>query len=393
VADNTEEPRLHGGLRLMHIAGIQITIDLSWFLIFILVVFSLSAGYFPRQFPGQGMAVYWVAGVLATLLFFGSILVHELAHALMAMRAGIHIPEITLFIFGGVSRMSEEARDPKTEFTIAIVGPLTSFALALLFWGLNRGLAADQPSLVGTVCAYLAWINMAVGIFNLMPGFPLDGGRVLRAFLWHQYASLTRATRTASNVGQGFALLLMVFGAVQIFAGSLVGGLWLLFIGMFLRGMAKEGYQEVVLRQALAGVPVQDVMIRDVVSVPPDLSVNRLLPEYFLRYGYHGFPVTENGKVSGVVSLDEVRQVPEEARSATTVTQIMQPLSHATTIAPQASLTEALSKMGQAGIGRLLVMQDATMRGMITKTGLLRFLEIKQVLGQPGPKDSSLFIP
>jgi len=148
-----------------------------------------------------------------------------------------------------------------------------------------------------------------------------------------------------------------------------------------------------VLRQALAGVPVQDVMIRDVVSVPPDLSVSRLLSEYFLRYGYHGFPVTENGKVSGVVSLDEVRQVPEEARSATTVTQIMQPLSHATTIAPQASLTEALSKMGQAGIGRLLVMQDATMRGMITKTGLLRFLEIKQVLGQPGPKDSSLFIP
>src|SRR6266581_7834978 len=157
----------------MHIAGIQITIDLSWFLIFILVVFSLSAGYFPRQFPGQGMAVYWVAGVLATLLFFGSILVHELAHALMAMRAGIHIPEITLFIFGGVSRMSEEARDPKTELAIAIVGPLTSFALALLFWALSHGLTTGQPSLVGAVFSHLTGINVAVGIFNLIPGFPL----------------------------------------------------------------------------------------------------------------------------------------------------------------------------------------------------------------------------
>ena len=152
MAGNTAEPRLHGGFRLLNIVGIQITIDPSWFLIFILVVFSLSAGYFPRQFPGQGRAAYWVAGGLATLLFFGSILVHELAHALMAMRAGIHISEITMFIFGGVSRLSEEARDPKTEFAIAIVGPLTSFALALLFWGLRLGLTTDLPSMVSSVC-------------------------------------------------------------------------------------------------------------------------------------------------------------------------------------------------------------------------------------------------
>src|SRR5919198_2982046 len=260
MADNTGEPKLHGGLRLMHIAGIQITIDPSWFLIFLLIVFSLSAGYFPRAFPGQHVSAYWGAGVLATLLFFASILVHELAHALMAQRAGIHIPEITLFIFGGVARLSEEAEDPKTELTIAIVGPLTSFALALLFWGLNRVLAPAPPSFAHASLTYLAWINMAVGIFNLIPGFPLDGGRVLRAFLWYRSGSLTRATRTASQVGKGFAMILMLLGALQIFTGSLLGGLWLIFIGMFLRGTAEGGYQEVVLRQALADVAVHEVM-------------------------------------------------------------------------------------------------------------------------------------
>jgi Zn-dependent protease/CBS domain-containing protein len=381
MATERTEPKLRSALRLMRIAGIQITIDPSWFLIFLLIVFSLSAGYFPRAFPGQSVAAYWGAGVLATLLFFASILVHELAHALMAQRAGIHIPEITLFIFGGVARLSEEARDPKTELTIAIVGPLTSFALALLFWGLNRVLAFEQLSFARALLSYLTWINMAVGIFNLIPGFPLDGGRVFRAFLWYRSGSLTRATRTASHVGKGFAMILMLLGALQIFTGALLGGLWLIFIGMFLRGTAEGSYQEVVLRQALADVAVHEVMTKDVVSVPQDLPVSRLIAEYVLRYGYHGFPVTQNGTVAGVVSLEAVRQVPEPERAATTVAQIMRPLSGQTTIAPQAPLTEALTKMVQEDTGRLLVMQDGTMRGMITKTGLLRFLEIKQILG------------
>jgi Zn-dependent protease/CBS domain-containing protein len=389
MAAHSPEPRLYEGLRLMKIAGIQITIDPSWFIIFLLVMFSLAAGYFPRQFPGQSVSAYWGAGVLATLLFFASILVHELAHALMARRAGIHIAEITLFIFGGVARLSEEARDPKTELAIAIVGPLTSFALALFFWALSHGLTPGQPSLGGAVLSYLTGINVAVGIFNLIPGFPMDGGRVLRAFLWQRSGSLTRATRTASNVGQGFAVVLMVFGALQIFSGSLMGGLWLIFIGMFLRGLARQGYEDVMVRQALAGVPVQDVMIRDVVSVSPHVSVSSLLSEYFLRYGYHGFPVRQNGTVSGVVSLEEVRHVPEDERSMTMVAQIMRPLNESMMIAPQASLMDALTKMVHEGIGRLLVMQDASMRGMLTRTGLLRFLEIRHVLGAQAAEEKT----
>jgi CBS domain-containing protein len=264
--------------------------------------------------------------------------------------------------------------------TIAIVGPLTSFALALLFWGLNHVLALDQLSLARAILSYLTWINMAVGIFNLIPGFPLDGGRVLRAFLWYRSGSLRRATRTASQVGKGFAMILMLLGALQIFTGALLGGLWLIFIGMFLRGTAEGGYQEVVLRQALADVAVHEVMTEEVVTVPQDLPVSRLLTEYFLRYGYHGFPVTQNGTVVGVVALEAVQQVSEPEHAATTVAQIMRPRIGQTAIAPQAALSEALTKMVQEETGRLLVMQDGTMHGMITKTGLRRFLESKQIL-------------
>ena len=380
MANHVLEHDRRSGLRLIKIAGIQITIDYSWFFIFALVVVSLSAGYFPHRFAGESTLTYWMAGLVATLMLFGSILVHELSHALVAKRAGIAVPEITLFLFGGVSRLSAEARDAKTEFAIAIVGPLTSFALALFFWGLQSGLGGEQPSLASTVLAYLVWINVALGIFNLLPGFPLDGGRVLRAILWRTKGSLTQATKIASNVGKGFAVALMILGGLQIFSGAHIGGLWLIFIGMFLRGMASQGYQELVIQQSLRGVDVHEVMIQDVVSVSPEVPVQRLLTEYFLRHGYHGFPVVRAGQVLGVVSLDDVRAVPEEARYTTTVEQVMQPVSSLTTISPQTSLNDALKKMMQHSLGRLLVMQGDTLLGMITKTGLLRFLEVKRLL-------------
>ena len=368
------------GVPLFKIAGIQIRLDFSWFIIFILVVVSLSAGYFPQQFPDQHPLNYWFAGLIATLLFFGSILVHELAHSLMAMRAGIHIPEITLFIFGGVSRLSEEASDAKTEFKIAIVGPLTSFALALIFWGIQRGLQTGQPSLTVAVLQYLVWINVAVGIFNLIPGFPLDGGRVLRAILWHRSGSLTQATRTSADIGKGFAVVLMVFGGLQIFAGSLIGGLWLIFIGMFLRGMAEGGYQEVAIRQSLSGVSVQEIMIDDVVSVPPDLSLERLVHDYFLRYGYRGFPVVQDGKVLGLISIMHMQGIADDQRQSMTVEDAMVSLGERMIITPESSLTDALKRMTQEGLNQLLVMRDNTLLGIVTKAGVLRFLEIKRIL-------------
>ena len=377
---NTNEGRRPGGISLFKIFGIRIRLDFSWFIIFALVLFALSAGYLPRTFPGQDPRTYWLAGFLATILFFTSVMVHELAHSLMAMRHGIDIPEITLFIFGGVSRLSQEPTDPKTEFKIAVVGPLTSFALAAAFGGLQLVLAGFEPALIVVVFRYLMWINLALGIFNLIPGFPLDGGRILRAFLWWKTRSLTRATKVAADFGKGFALAIMILGGLQIFAGALINGLWFLFIGMFLRGMSVQGYEELVIRKSLEGVHVNEVMVRDVVSVPPGLSIVQLIHDYFLHYAYRGFPVVDNGRVLGVVSVAAVRQVPVEQQDARRVADIMAPLREEILIEGDASLAEALVKMSRDEQDRLLVLEGERLTGLVTKTGLLRFVQIKQIL-------------
>lgn len=372
------------------LAGIHISLDYSWFIIFALVIWSLAAGYFPRSYPGQTTGAYWLAGLIATLFFFTSILVHELSHALMSRRAGLKVPEITLFIFGGMAHLAEEAKDPKTEFGIAIVGPLTSFVLAALFWGISQSLEASTPSLPSMMFTYLAWINLALGVFNLFPGFPLDGGRVFRAFWWWKTGSLQKATRVAANIGKGFAIALMIVGALQIFGGALVGGAWLIFIGMFLRGMAEGGYQEVMLHHYLEGLRAEDVMVQEVVSAPPQLSLSQLVAQYFLRYGYQGYPVRQdgdtNGNILGVVSVKDVQAVPEAERSSTTVQQAMTPLKTSLQITPDTSLAEALQRMIQEDSGRLLVMQDGQLSGLLTKTALLRFLELKQVLTGGGER-------
>lgn len=380
MTDNAKEGGFSRGISLFRIAGILIRLDFSWFIIFGLVLFALSAGYLPRTFPGQDPQTYWIAGLVATLLFFASVMLHELAHSLVAIRHGIDIPEITLFIFGGVSRLSQEPTDPKTEFKIAVVGPLTSFALAAAFGVLRVVLKGFEPSLIVVVIGYLTWINLALGIFNLIPGFPLDGGRILRAFLWWKTGSLTRATKVAADFGKGFAMAIMILGALQIFAGALINGLWFIFIGMFLRGMSVQGYEQLVLRKSLEGVHVAEVMVRDVVSVPSDLPIDQLVHDYFLHYAYRGFPVVDNGRVLGVVSVTAVRQLPREDYDNRRVADIMTPLQEDLLIAGDASLAEALMKMSREEQDRLLVLQGDRLVGLVTKTGLLRFVQIKQVL-------------
>jgi CBS domain-containing protein len=298
----------------------------------------------------------------------------------MAISSGIKISEITLFIFGGMARLSEEAGDPKTEFKIAIVGPLTSFALAVVFWLIQNAIRGDQPSIIVEIFGYLAWINIALAVFNLIPGFPLDGGRVFRAFWWWKTGSMIEATRVASDIGKGFAIVLMILGGVQIFSGALIGGLWLIFVGMFLRGMAQGGYQQLVIEKSLEGTRVQDIMIRDVVTAAPDLSLKQLIADYFLRYGYRGFPIMTDGKVSGMISLANVKDLSEQEQADKMVKQVMTPINGAMTILPETSLIEALKKMSQEKVTRLLVMRGDQMMGMITQTGLLRFLEIKRAL-------------
>ena len=368
------------GIHLFTIAGIRIIIDYSWFIIFGLVALSLSTGYLPQEYPGASALAYWVAGLVATITFFISILFHELAHSLVALRSGIQIPSITLFLFGGVSRLSEEAKDPKTELAIAVVGPLSSFALALLFWLAGEGLEGVIHPLAQAVVEYLSFINLALGIFNLVPGFPLDGGRVLRAIVWWRTGSIDRATRLAADLGKGFAVTLMFLGAMLIFRGALLGGIWLIFIGMFLRGSAAQGYEQTSLKRVLESVKVGDVMIQAPVTVSPDLTLSDLVNRYFLRYGYRGFPVEEGGSAVGLISIADLAGLPESELAARKVRDVMRSLDASRVISKDAPLLKALETLSSPSVGRLLVLEDGRLSGMITKTGLLRLLEIHQIL-------------
>jgi Zn-dependent protease/predicted transcriptional regulator len=362
------------------VAGIAIGFDYSWFIIFAVVLLALAGGYFPRYYPGYRVQTYWIAGLIATLFFFTSVVVHELAHSLVAVRSGIDIKEITLFIFGGVSRITEEPKDPATELKIALVGPLSSFALALVFWVIMSLFKNFQFVLLTGIFYYLAWINLALGIFNLIPGFPLDGGRVFRAIFWWKTGSLTRATRVAADMGKGFATALMVLGGVQIFLGDLVGGLWFIFIGMFLRGMSQRGYEEVVIRKTLENVQVEDMMTRQVITVPGDLSLEQLVHQYFLHYPYRGFPVKDNGQVVGLITLAKIKDIPPGEYPVLTVKQFMMPRTHEIMITPGLTLGDALKKMTLNNLDRLLVMRQDNLVGLITRSTLMRFVEIRQIL-------------
>lgn len=374
------------GFSLFRIAGIQIRLDPSWILIFLLVLWSLSAGYFPRLHPDQDTATYWAAGLLATLLFFGSLLVHELSHSLVARHAGLEVPSITLFLFGGASEMTREPDDPRTELRIAIVGPLASFALAGLFGAVAFALdaaATEPPGMMRAVVGYLAWINVALGVFNMLPGLPLDGGRVLRAVIWWRSGSRLRGSRIASQAGRGLGIGLAILGGLQIFAGALLGGVWLILIGLFLRGLAGASFQSLVLRQSLQDATVRDVMVADPVMVGPEVSLQELVEDYVLAHGYRGFPVVEGDRVLGLISIDRVREVAPEKRSSTRVGERLEPLEPSRCIEPGSSLSDAFERMSRTGERRLLVMEEGNrLVGLLTWTGLVRFLELRQVLGR-----------
>lgn len=367
------------GFRLFRLGGIEVDVDPSWLLVFALVVWGVSGGYLPRRYPGQSPASYLGAGTATALLAFASVLVHEYCHCLAARSVGIRVRRITLFLFGGVSHMPDEAPTPAAELRIALAGPLSSLALSAAFGAAT--LAWGRPgSLLAAVLGYLAAINLTLAIFNLVPGFPLDGGRVLRALVWWRTGSLTRATQVAAAAGKGFSVLLMVLGGLQILAGSLVGGLWLILIGLFLRNMAEGGYRDTLLRRALEGVRVRDVMVEDPITVAPELSVDGLVREYILHRGHKGFPVVQGDQVLGLVGLMQARSVREEDRASTRVSDVMIPVEDDLCISPDAPLSLALQAMDRTGADRLLVLRAGRLLGLITRSGVLRFVELRRLL-------------
>jgi Zn-dependent protease/CBS domain-containing protein len=369
--------------RVARIAGIEVRIDSSWAVIALLITYSMYlrlSVLYPELSGGGAVAL----AILSAVLFFGSVLVHELAHALVAQARGIRVQDITLFLFGGATRARVESRGPGDEFLIALVGPLTSGLLAGLF-GIVASLGRDVLSrpLAGTF-GYLAWTNLLLAGFNLVPGFPLDGGRLLRSAIWKTTGSLARATRTASLSGQGVGWLLVAAGVAWLLAGDLAGGIWFAFIGWFLVQAARSSYQELQLQQLLRGVEAEDVMAADLRRIPPDLSLQDAVDDYFMRYDHSAFPVEEHGRTIGLLTLRGVRRVPREQWPTRRVREAMVPLGDQVVVAPDARMDGVLGKLQDGEAGRVLVVQDGEVVGIITPSDLTRWLRRWRTLeGRP----------
>jgi Zn-dependent protease/CBS domain-containing protein len=367
-----------GSLVLGAIRGIPIRIHFTWLIIFGLLSWSLASGYFPQRYPDLPITAYWIKAIIAALFLFGSVLVHELMHALMAQSLRVPIAGITLFALGGVSEMTQEPPSPSAEFMIAIVGPLASFVLAGFFWLVWLALEREGPDpSFAAIALYLVGLNVVVAVFNLLPAFPLDGGRVLRAIVWGITHNLQKATYLATRIGRGFAYLLILFGAMSLFAGAGFQGIWMALIGFFLLQGAQASYTQVILKEALAGIAVRDIMVKEVVTVAPSLSVRELIQDDFLTYGYGGFPVVEQGQVVGLVALGDVKKVSATEYERLSVREVMVPLSERLIIAPEEDVSVAFQRMAAEELGRLVVMERGRMLGLVTKTGLSRFLQMK----------------
>jgi Zn-dependent protease/CBS domain-containing protein len=382
------------GFRVGKLFGITIRIDWSWILIFVLVTWNLGT-VFSEVHRQWGAGLAWSTALLASLLFFGSVLAHELAHSLVARSQGVPVRSITLFLFGGVSNIQREPSSPGEEFLITIVGPMTSIVLGGVFFVLSGvGLGSLASSVANpfaairslaplpTLLLWLGPINVLLGIFNLIPGFPLDGGRVLRSILWAATGNLRRATRWASYIGQLVAWLMilagigMVFGIeVPFFGTGFIGGIWLAFIGWFLQSASSQSYHQVVARDLLEGVPVSRLMRTDVPSVPPDVSVSSLVHDHIMGTDEHAFPVLDDSRLVGLVTLEDVRKVPREAWDRTIVSQIMTPRERLVVMAPGDDASEALEKLAQHDIRQLPVMQMDTFLGLLRRRDLVRFLQ------------------
>jgi Zn-dependent protease len=366
--------------RIGSVLGIPLRIHFSWLVIFALVSWSLAVGYFPTLFPDLPVWSYWLKGILAALLLFISIIVHELGHSVLARRHGIEISDITLFVFGGVSQLRSEPKTARSELLVAIVGPLISLALSLLFGLLAMALYREgRPSTAYAVFAYTAGLNMALFIFNLLPAFPLDGGRVLRAILWRIKGDFARATQLAVRVGQVLSIALILYGLFLVFMGRL-GGLWLMFIGWFIFQAGTASSVQTAMQQALGRLHVRDVMATELKAVPADETVANLIDDYVVRYRYGGYPVRQDGSIVGLLDVNDVQSVPRQQREMTRVAEIMHPLAPELVVDPEAEVPKVLERMVSEHRGRLLVVDHGQVIGLITLNGILHTAQVRRSL-------------
>jgi Zn-dependent protease/CBS domain-containing protein len=366
-------------LKIGKIGGIEVSIHWSWLFIFVLITWSFATGILDHFYPGWSAAQRWLAGAIVSLVFFLSLLLHELAHSLLARRRGIDVRDITLFFLGGVSSLKGEPKTAQDELAIAIVGPLTSLLLGALFgagWAIlrywNAGLAG--------ISAQLAVINAVLAAFNMLPGFPLDGGRVLRSLIWRRNKNLLAATRSASRLGELFAYGLMGVGVVFFFWGLLINGIWFFIIGMFLRSASAGSYQQMLAQVTLAGATAADAASRDCQPVPPDLSLEQLVDSYVLAHNVRCFPVQAGEELLGLVTLDDIRKVPRDQWPLTSVFKTMTAFERLHTVPPQEDLRQVLQIMGEADVNQVPVVEGRRLVGLVSRSDILRLIQIRREL-------------
>jgi Zn-dependent protease len=385
-----------GQLHLLRLAGVDVYLDWSLLIIFVLITTSLGSGLFPAWHPEWSAATSWLTAIAAAALFLLSVLVHEMSHALVGRARGMTIRRITLFIFGGMAHLEEDPRDWRTELYMAGVGPLTSLALGFLFvWlgSLGAGPLPEGPlrpeeimrqlSPWATLLLWLGPVNIVLGLFNLVPGFPLDGGRVMRAAIWGATGDLHKATRWASYAGRAFAWVLIACGVlmilglqVPVFGRGFVGGLWLMLIGWFLHNAALMSYRQLVLQSALRGVPVSRLMLTGVREIAPGVSLRSFVDDYVMGHEQRAWPVMEDGRLRGLVSLSDVRKHPRERWPDVHVRDVMTPVAELLTVGPNEASERALVLIAQRGVNQLLVLDDGRLVGVVRREDILRWLSL-----------------
>ena len=364
-------------IKLGRIFGIEIGLHYSWLIIALLIAFSL-AGHFGAAHPNWDRGVIWGMAIITALLFFAAIVAHELSHALVARRRGLPVRSITLFALGGVAQLEKDAEDATTEFLVSIVGPITSavigFVCLLLAWVLGWVMITEPTTPLMAMLVWLGYINIGLAIFNLLPGFPMDGGRVLRAILWWHTGSAQRATRAASLTGQVVAFAFIIFGILRFFGGAGFSGLWMAFIGWFLLSAAKAAYAQQELTEHLRGVRVGDLMTRDCAVMDGNTNLQTFVYDYLLHTGRRCFLVAEQGEVAGLVTPNEVKGIEKARWPYTTVFDVMRPLDRLRTVTPETPLSEALEIIGRDNINQLPALANGRLEGMISREQILRYL-------------------
>ena len=369
---------------LGRIFDIPFRLHYTWFIIFLLITFSLSWQVFPALYPGWTVLTYWIIGIVTSLLFFASVVAHELAHSLVARFYGIPVKGITLFIFGGVAQMAREAARPGAELKMAAAGPACSLVIGGLFallWLSTQGVI--EP--IAALAFWLAQINVVLAVFNLIPGFPLDGGRVFRSLLWRFTGNYRRSTQIAVRVGQGVGYLFILLGILVIllrpFGLGWFSGLWLAFIGWFLENAASSSYRQVKWRDTLHGFSASQVMTSVYPTVPPNITVKELVQGYILTGGHHVFMVADEGRLVGILTLDDIKSVSQPSWEATPVREIMTSVDKLKVVHPDQDALSLLEQMEADDINQMPVVSGDRVIGLVTRDNLIRFLRIRSELG------------